>query len=298
MIRKNIKLLIGFVIGLLITTGGVYAVNNLNASSVTIDKSNMSKVETNTLQSALDYLYSQSEKNNMVTIESGVKHLSQTYLGIAYLDPTNLNTKCSEADVKANRNNDANHTITGVKTGCMKWYIYKEDNNNYYAILDHNTTANVAYNSTNDNSVQKEVATALSTDTTGWVSSLQPRLIKANEVAYIVGANWNSSTATESSWFYLDSKDNEHASLGQGTSNYAWLFDNLGWSDFSCTDYGCNYTDTTNSVGYWTKTPYCNAGAGSIVWYVRRDGLLSNDFANNTYYDVRPVITISKSILS
>ena len=86
MIRKNIKLLIGLMIGI-ISVGGVYAVSNLNASSVTIDK------------------------NNMVTIESGVLHEAQTYLGIAYLDPTDLSIKCTVAN---------SVSLAGTKIGCMK----------------------------------------------------------------------------------------------------------------------------------------------------------------------------------
>ena len=119
MIRKNMKLIVGFVIGLLITSAGVYAANSLSASSISIDKSKMSKVENSNLQSALDYLYSQSEKTNMITIESGVEHDTQTYLGIVYLDPTNLERKCSEADAKANRNNDSTITLYSINYSCI-----------------------------------------------------------------------------------------------------------------------------------------------------------------------------------
>ena len=201
MIRKNMKLIIGIVMGLIVSGFGVYAANSLSANSISIDKSKMNKVENNNLQSALDYLYSQSEKTNMITIESKVLHETQTYLGIVYLDPTNLERKCSEADAKANRNQDG--TITGVKSGCMKWYIYKEDNNYYYAILDHNTTANVKWNSNNVNTSKNEVDNALQNDVVDWNSNLNPRLITANEIAETVGANWNSETATSQDSFFL-----------------------------------------------------------------------------------------------
>ena len=139
MIRKNMKLIIGIVMGLIVSGFGVYAANSLSANSISIDKSKMNKVKNNNLQSALDYLYSQSEKTNMITIESGIKHETQTYLGIAYLDPTNLENKCTSAN---------SVSATGTKTGCMKWYIYKDLGDSYKMILDHNTTAQVAWNTT------------------------------------------------------------------------------------------------------------------------------------------------------
>ena len=224
----------------------------------------------------------------MITIESGVKHLSQTYLGVAYLDPTDLTKKCTSAN---------SVSTTGTKTGCMKWYIYKDNGSSYQAILDHNTTATVEWNSSDDNSDNTEILNVLSADTTGWASSLSPRLITADEVATITGANtqisWDSSKTT-SDWFCLDSKQldsNTWCAKSQGTSNYAWLFDNTN----GCTSYGCNTANSSN-YGYWTSTAY--AGNGSLVWRVGRSGLLDNIVASNTGRGVRPVITISKSILS
>ncbi|MEI3499554.1 MAG: hypothetical protein V8Q71_03590 [Bacilli bacterium] len=69
----------------------------------------------------------------------------------------------------------------------MKWYVFndKEGNATVNVILDHNTTANVAYNSTGSNSEMKEVADALKKDTSTWKNTA--RLITANEVAKITG---------------------------------------------------------------------------------------------------------------
>ena len=306
MIRKNIKLLIGIILGI-ISVGGVYAVNSLNASSITIDKSNMSKVETNTLQSALDYLYGQSEKTNMITIESGVLHETQTYLGIVYLDPTNLDTKCTAAN---------SVSTTGTKTGCMKWYIYKDLGDSYKMILDHNTTARQAWN-TAKNVTQYGTNVAFGPNETGdstkdnlayielmklvseynWV--LTPDLIEAGEVADMVG--YSGFNPVNNAWFYLDSKNQTRTNTSEGTSNYAWLFDNLGWSDWGCTDYGCNVNNATGdniSVAYWTKTTYGEVETGSNVWSVNRRGHLHSSYANDMSFGVRPVITISKNLFN
>ena len=310
MIRKNMKLIVGLIIGIILPSVFVYAANCLSAASISIDKSKMSNVENSNLQSALDYLYSQSEKNNLITIESGVLHKSQTYLGIVYLDPTNLDNKCTAQNSVSE---------TGTKTGCMKWYIYKDLGDSYKMILDHNTTARIAWNTrtdeshpygtnvafapnetgdtTYDNNVYKEVkllSTSAANGGSGWV--VEPDLIEASEVADIVGYNGFTNT---NAWFYLDGKNTTRTNTSQGTSNYAWLFDNLGWYDWGCTDYGCNVNNETGdniSAAYWTKTTYGNAGAGSYVWIVIRSGYLYYTNANNSYNGVRPVIQVSKSL--
>ena len=74
---------------------------------------------------------------------------------------------------------EANST-TGKKSGCMKWYVFndKEGNATVNVILDHNTTAGVAYNSTGSNSEMKEVKKTLENDTKDWKNTarliLQP----------------------------------------------------------------------------------------------------------------------------
>ena len=52
---------------------------------------------------------------------------------------------------------EAAKSTTGTKSGCMKWYVFndKEGNATVNVILDHNTTANVEYNSTGNNSEMK-----------------------------------------------------------------------------------------------------------------------------------------------
>ena len=112
-----------------------------------------------------------------------------------YYNPE-TNEKCNESEAVS---------TTGTKTGCMKWYTFNDEGettSTVNMILDHNTTATVAYNSSNVNTVQKEVATTLTADTTSWNSSLKARLITADEIAKITGnINFNSLSATNSDWF-------------------------------------------------------------------------------------------------
>jgi len=58
---------------------------------------------------------------------------------IVYLDPTNLSTECNAELASANVSEFG--SPTGIKSGCMKWYAFKEDDSTYTMLLDHNTTA-------------------------------------------------------------------------------------------------------------------------------------------------------------
>ena len=194
-----------------------------------------------------------------------------------YYNPETGN-KCSKEAVKS---------TTGIKNGCMKWYVFndKEGNATVNVILDHNTTAKVAYNSTGNNSEMKEVKKALENDTKDWKNTA--RLITANEVAKITGNTGFDATQTGQGWFYLDSNNQTLTVNSTNKSKYAWLFDYTK----ECTSYGCNVSDSS-TWGYWTSTQYVNS---IHVWFVARNGRLDVNSASSTGDGVRPVITISKS---
>ena len=175
-------------------------------------------------------------------------------------------------------------STTGTKSGCMKWYVFndKEGNATVNVILDHNTTANVAWNSTGNNSEMKEVKIKLEEDTKDWKNTA--RLITANEVAKITKHPTFDASKENQDWFCLDTNKSDNTSYcakAQGTSEYAWLFDYT----YECTNYGCNTSDLS-TWGYWTSTS---------SWHVSRFGHLSNTNANYADSGVRPVITISKA---
>lgn len=210
---------------------------------------------------------------------------------------------------------------TGNTAGCMKWYTFNdtEDSNTINLILDHNTTAKVAWNLTAGSTTMGEVATALTNNISLWASNLKTnnaRLITADEIAKITGANrndalnWNSnkdygtSTATQSSWFYLDGgRNTDRTSYSttdgwqkqyvteQGMSEYLWLFDRTN----SCTSYGCINLDNS-TYGYWTSTIVFNDTG--YAWAIGNLSRLNRSNIDNADgYGVRPVITISKDLL-
>lgn len=208
---------------------------------------------------------------------------------------------------------------TGTKTGCMKWYIYdKNDNGTYQLILDHNTTAAVAFTKKEEKTYEK----VLKEDTKNWKSRLKARLITANEVAKITGADldntikWNSekeyviltndetnetydiSTDAEISWFYLDGCKNRnkktydnkgwqtpYANSNQ-KSSYGWLFDNTN----GCLEYGCN-VEEESSEGYWTSDSVTYQEF--MIWNVNKKGMLNIEYNGiENLYGIRPVITL------
>jgi prepilin-type N-terminal cleavage/methylation domain-containing protein len=183
--------------------------------------------------------------------------------------------KCESSESKS---------TTGTKSGCMKWYVFndKEGNATVNVILDHNTTARVAWNSTGNNSEMKEVKKALENDTGTWKNTA--RLITANEIAKITEKTGFDASKKNQDWFCLDTNQPDTTSYcakAQGKSKYAWLFDYT----YECTNYGCNTSDLS-TWGYWTSTS---------SWHVSRFGHLSNTNANYADSGVRPVITISKA---
>ena len=196
-----------------------------------------------------------------------------------YYNPETEN-KCSKEAAKS---------TTGKNSGCMKWYVFndKEGNATVNVILDHNTTARVAWNSTGNNSEMKDVKIKLEEDTKDWKNTA--RLITANEIAKITGHPTFDASKENQKYFYLDSNNQTQTANASNKSKYAWLFDYTN----ECTSYGCNKADSS-TWGYWTSTRSIG-GSLTVAWRVIGSGHLFNN--NVTFADsgIRPVITISKS---
>ena len=207
-------------------------------------------------------------------------------------------------------------STTGTKTGCMKWYTFNDAgpfHNEINLILDHNTTAVVAWNSTGSNaSGPTNVLTQLASDTGSWAglptrtdsysvsngtatytinyNTYKARLITSAEIATITkNSAYNETTATTANWFYFDSNNQTLTATTQGASNYEWFFDYTN----GCTIYGCSIADASN-YGYWTSIAV--AAISNQAWRVKCDGRLAFYDVNSAgNIGVRPVITISKS---
>lgn len=229
-----------------------------------------------------------------------------------YFNPETGNT-CSAGEAVS---------TTGTKTGCMKWYTFNDEGNTASTInliLDHNTTALVAWNSTGSNvNGPTNVLDQLKADTSSWAGvptrtdsysldngtadytidydTYKAKLITMSEIAKITGNDsFVEETTIGTEWFFLDSNNQTRTITTKGASRYAWLFDYTSGLTTGCEDWGCNIQDFSNS-GYWTATSM--ATIDSIVWGVfGHGGIYYFEPQVTTYYGVRPVITIDKSVL-
>ena len=198
-----------------------------------------------------------------------------------YFNPNN-NSVCSKAEATSN---------TSKSNGCMKWYTFNDDGSSTVnLLLDHNTTATVAWASTGTNANGPvEVKKQLENDIASWNGAVKStaRLIEASEIAKITGyPNWNNNR------YYFHTNSNTEYKGAAGTNKYAWLFDNT----YNCTTYGCNVADSSAGA-YWTNT--ADSGSFNTAFTVYYIGILSHDnsVANASGPGVRPVITVSRDKL-
>ena len=266
---------------------GVFAATIYKASDIIYNASDGTSMN---VSEALNELYSNSKKEYYV---NGLT---------AYYNPV-TGSKCKVSEATANTNSKG--TYTEVKTGCMKWYIFKEDMNNYTMILAHNTTARIKWNDNNVNVAYSESNVVSEVNKLVSVSKWKdtPRLITAYELAKITG-NSSFDSSVESNWYFFDSNGHNQTASSKGESSYAWLYDYM----YGCASYGCNVEDnnyytgvgtsgTGYFFGYWTSTTRGTASSGYAVWDVYHHGNLDGGDANYDARGIRPVITIPKSRL-
>ena len=276
-----------------------------------------------------------------------IDRIKQEVFDIVYGDRIMKNGKEVYFDVKTGKsciNYHEDNSKTGYnglevtkttenQNSCLKFYAFLDDGSmDLNLILDHNTTATVAWNSTNNNEYgPKEIKENLYNDTKEWKGIITPldykynhsrraytieyskapkgktepykaRLITAQEIAKITGAsreytlNWKEESSTSN--YYLDGLKGTDVSWQTQISNttnqseYYWLYDRTN----SCTEYGCKVSDISN-FGYWTSSAH--AEYSFCAWRVDYRGYVT--YGSNVYgdgaYGVRPVITVLKSKL-
>ena len=187
---------------------------------------------------------------------------------------------------------------TGVKSGCMKFYAFNDNSssNKLNLILDHNTTAIIAWRNPSYNSKQpgEEFLSQLKSDTDSWKGTITPsnysvdqladfagvmagakytidytgykaRLITAQEVANITNnSSWNESTSYIG--FYFDTNiDAVSTTCTSGNitgCKYGWLYDR---TSSTCKTNGCLNNSNVTTNGYWTATTKAIGGTGEAV---------------------------------
>ncbi len=246
---------------------------------------------------------------------------TDTHKGMVYIDPTGILDKCN-FEIASENLNERGNTRTLVKNGCMKFYIFDDSGDTYKMILDHNTS----YIDSNYGTLEQmtsRINSQLASDTQGWLGN--PRLITADEIAHIVGADtalsWDSSKpvafdeeeadpTTQIYGFYLDGSGttyaewqnlaNDGAPIANATnkSRYAWLYN---YTD-ECKIKGCEIEDSSeynvgnlhySHSGYLTSTFVLDAEGHTTAFSVANYGAL----VPWNYDYIRPVIELPKSVI-
>ena len=224
--------------------------------------------------------------------------------------------KCSESDWTSNGGNGT----SGMKTGCLKFYAYMEDDISYTMILDRNTdNSAVAWYRSDDSSLGPITALSkLKSDTDSWVGTVTPknytyvftlsnkgdltytinystenykaRLITALELTKAAGrTGFNSYTTPNTTYYILDNE-------------YHWLYDNTADSSTGCT--------VDIPMGYWTSDAVSGTNfTRADAWHMNHGSIQCLNHSNYGYcydcnvtisckYGIRPVITVLKSALN
>ena len=266
------------------------------------------------------YCATKGVDESLVTVEKSSETTAYSVGDTVYYNPVS-GTSCD--------NYVAANSLNENKSGCMKWYVINDGGETIDALLDHNTTYQVAWISVSDYATANTdgtscsfdacndegpitLLTQLQSDTSNWSDSLvrndsytdlakgytidysgyKARLIDANELWAIT-----ESTNGASGWTSATAKEEDKFYFDgnklneQVKSNYKWLFDYTN----NCTNYGCDIADS-GTDGYWTSSS--TVYDPHYAWRVYYNGRVSDSRVYSTSYGLRPVITISKSSLS
>ena len=158
-------------------------------------------------------------------------------------------------------------STAGTKTGCMKWYAYNDNKNEYKLklILDHNTTPYCQWNDTGKIVDGSTILNSkLKNDIQTWGKELNPRIISAYEIKKLVS---NQS---------FDGKWDKHIPI---PSEYNFLLDNGGnyWTtsivtNFDYCAWGVGRSDETHEVTYKSVTDSANFGLRPVI-SINKDNL-------------------------
>ena len=158
-------------------------------------------------------------------------------------------------------------STNGTKTGCMKWYAYNDNKNEYRLklILDHNTTPSCQWNDTGKIVDGSTILNSkLKNDTQTWDKELNPRIISAYEIKKLVSNQ---------------SFDGTRYTNIQIPSEYNFLLDNGGnyWTtsivtNFDYCAWGVGRSDETHEVTYRSVTDSANFGLRPVI-SINKDNL-------------------------
>lgn len=243
--------------------------------------------------------FSQNGDNNVDT------QYNKYEKGIAIYFNPETGLQCNDYKIENSKNEN--------KTGCMKWYLLSEGTDTIDLILDHNTTAFLAWNNTgngkgNLDGPSDEFLQKLKEDTKTWngvplrsdkytveqryanyiidYSGYRARFVTVSDITNVTGMDFDDN-------YLANGPDNFRLCDGRGLDRlnddiseeemkkYGWLFDNTE----NCLKFGCTEEDNSQFV-YFDKY---NREKENVI-----DGYWTATSSNNNVGDIRYVWGVNK----
>ena len=320
--KKNYKFLIGLVVGLGISIGGVYAATAIAGSGVTYSNSSSGLTST-TVQGAIDELYTKTDIRNSGNFVSAYKYSTATSTKcITGEESTCVKSTCYKTKTKGSCSAGTIIKYKVNDTDIMAFHVMFDNgstltmqsqknvlyNREWITQADYNISntdgTSCGYYSCNDEG-PRTVLADLETSTAGWTNAnvqsftLGTTTFKTN--AYTGCSTYNScstntytlSTMTRARLITLQ----EAKALGCTTTAKScpiWMYNYLS----SSVDNGGTVDDknfgprgTTNN-GYYTMSAY--SSSTNMVWSVNYFGFVGNSNVYSNGAGVRAVVTVSK----
>ena len=259
--KKTIMIL---VLGIVIGTISSVLASTLLASNVAYTPKD-SKWKVNNVGSALDDLYTNAKVslNKFCELKSG----DALAIGSMY--------ECDPGD--------------GIK---RNFYVLEVRNNEVDLIMEQNIAKGAM---TWYNAMKYFSDGAGSSIKSAWTNVLNIDLPKAQAIANAVGNSSWKAAENNDYWWCLETKKQDTTSRPycyNNTQNTMWLWDYTR----ECASWKCTHSlDSEWAYGYWTRDVVVNK---DWAWSVLRFSDLCYNYADDTNYGVRPVITVLKSNLS
>lgn len=317
--KKNYKILIGVILGILISAVSVCAISMLSGKEVLYDNSK-SGGNSNNVQGAIEELYEKSNKCS----STGSCSLTESnfFAGYTYNQIRDSSNYCVTGDEATCKRTDCYTSSTKTcPVGTIIDYIVSGNNYKvrFHVIQDSgnkitmqsqkNTIKNKKWYITNDNTKGPiTVLEDLEKATEGWNNvenqtyTMGTTVFQDNQ--WTGCADYNSCTSNVYTWNVRTSKARmitlqEATALGCVTSQKScpiWMYNYL----YNSTSYGAtqndNTTDPNTNSGYWTMSAYLSDK--TRAWFIAREGVV---YVNNQWglttsniFGARAVIEVSK----
>ena len=320
-IKKNIKLLIGIIIGILISGSVVIAETIIEANHI---KYSNSKTEKTNVQDAIDELYELSEN---------LRH--NNFASLILKNNKVINKKPTLTTSSNNTSDESGlYSSTDTNTGDATYYFRGNVENNYVSFagqtwrivrvnedgtirivmqdgINNNTTYqfNSNYNNytymyyTNNSNAKTQLESWYQTNI-GSKTNLASKVASGNYYCEQAKAKFSDSATSGNATMTTYNKYTPNFKCSSDGNNKGVVNASVGLLSYDEVVYAGGYRGQSNNSYYlydnthfWTMSPAGFAPGSSYVWSVHTSGSI-NDYAVYNAFAVRPVIILAADVLA